>query len=83
MNQSCEITSTTLPIIAFRKGSNLKQNVCTTTLHNIEKLVRAENNHHKGKFVQCNLTRCLSGQQLNLTATFKNNQTNKKLKKIC
>ena len=36
-NQSCKETFSTLPIIAFRKGTSLKQIIGTNTIHNNEK----------------------------------------------
>ena len=40
-NQSCKETFSTLPIIAFRKGTSLKQIIGTNTIHTKEKLVKA------------------------------------------
>ena len=48
-NQYCKKTFSTLPIIAFRKGTSLKQIIGTNTIHNNEKLIKAKNNHHTGK----------------------------------
>ena len=79
-NQMCKKTFSTLPIIAFRKGTGLKQITDTDTIHNNEKPIKTKNNHHTGKCVQCNSTRCLCCQQLISTTTFKSNQTNKTLK---
>ena len=69
-----------LPIIAFRKGTSLKQITGTNTIHNNEKLIKTKINHHTGKCVPCNSTRCLCCQQLISTRTFKSNQTNKAFK---
>ena len=52
----------------------------TNTVHNNEKLIKTQNNHHTGKCVPCNSTRCLCCQQLVSRATFKSNQTNKTFK---
>ena len=79
-NQSCKETFSTLPIIAFRKGTSLKQIIGTNTIHNNEKLIKTKINHHTGKCVPCNSTRCLCCQQLISTAIFKSNQTNKTFK---
>ena len=79
-NQSYKKTVSTLPIIAFRKGTSLKQIIGTNTIHNNEKLIKTKINHHTGKCVPCNSTRCLCCQQLISTATFKSNQTNKTFK---
>ena len=79
-NQSCKETFSTLPIIAFRKGTSLKQIIGTNTIHNNEKLIKTKINHHTGKCVPCNSTRCLCCQQLISTRTFKSNQTNKAFK---
>ena len=79
-NQSCKETFSTLPIIAFRKGTSLKQIIGTNTIHNNEKLIKTKINHHTGKCVPCNSTRCLCCQQLISTTTFKSNQTNKTFK---
>ena len=48
-------------------------------MHNNEKFIKTKNNHHTGKCVPCNSTRCLCCQQLS-KATFKSNQTNKTFK---
>ena len=69
-----------LPIITFRKGTSLKQITGTNTIHNNEKLIKTKINHHTGKCVPCNSTRCLCCQQLISTTTFKSNQTNKMFK---
>ena len=69
-NQSCKKTFSTFPIIAFRKGTSLKQTVGSNTIHNNEKLIKTKNNHHTGTCVPCNSTRCLCCQQLiSTTAT--------------
>ena len=39
-NQGCKETFITLPIIAFTKGTNLKQIIGTNIIHNNEKLVK-------------------------------------------
>ena len=80
--QSCKITFSTLPIIAFRKGISLKQTIGNNSLHNIEKLIKTKNNHHTGKCVPCDSICCLCCQQIISTTTFKNNQSNKTFK-IC
>ena len=69
-NQSYKRTFNTFPIIAFRKGTSLKQMISTNTIHNNEKPIKTENNS----------TRCLWYQQLISTTTFKSNQTNKMFK---
>ena len=69
-----------LPIIAFRKGTSLKQITGTNTIHNNKKLIKTKINHHTGKCVPCNSTRCLCCQQLISTTTFKSNPTNKMFK---
>ena len=79
-NQSCKKAYSTLPIIAFRKGTSLKQIIGTNTIHNNEKPIKTENNHDTGKCVPCNSTRYLCYQQLIPTTTFKSNQTDKKFK---
>ena len=79
-DQSCKKTFGTLPIIAFRKGTSLKQIIGTNTIHNNEKLIKTKNNHYAGKCVPCNSTRCLCCQQRISTTTFKSNQTNKTFK---
>ena len=79
-NQSCKKTFSTLPIIAFRKSTSLKQPIGTNTFHNNKKLIKTKNNHHSGKCVPCNATRCLCCQQLISTTSFKSNQTNKTFK---
>ena len=81
-NQSYKKTFSMLIIIAFRKGTNLKHVIGTTTIHNNEKLIKTKNNHHTGKCVPCNSTRCLCCQKLILTKTFKSNQTKKRLKTV-
>ena len=58
----------------------MKQLIGTNTIHNNEKLIKTKNNHHTGKCVPCNATRCLCCQQLISTTTFKSNQTNKTFK---
>ena len=73
----CKETFSTLPIIAFRKGTSLKQII---GIHNNNKLIKTKINHHTGKCVPCNSTRCLCCQQLISTTTFKSNQTNKTFK---
>ena len=73
----CKETFSTLPIIAFRKGTSLKQII---GIHNNNKLIKTKINHHTGKCVPCNSTRCLCCQQLISTTTFKSNQTNKMFK---
>ena len=78
-NSSCKKTFNTLPIIAFRKGTSLKQIIGINNMHNNEKFIKTKNNHHTGKCVPCNSTRCLCCQQLS-KATFKSNQTNKTFK---
>ena len=47
-NQSCKKTFSTVPIIAFRKGTSLKQIIGTNTIDNNEKLIKTGNNHHTG-----------------------------------
>ena len=79
-NQSCKETFSMLPIIVFRSGTTLKQIIGTNTIHNNEKLIKTKINHHTGKCVPCNSTRCLCCQQLISTTTFKSNQTNKTFK---
>ena len=79
-NQSCKETFSTLPIIAFRKRTSLKQIIGTNIIHNNEKLIKTKKNHHTGKFVPCNSTRCLCSQQLISTTTSKSNQNNKTFK---
>ena len=80
VNQSCKKSFGTLPIIAFRKETNLKQIIGTNTIHNNEHLIKTKNNHHTGKCVPCNSTQCVCCQQLISTAKFKSNQTNKTFK---
>ena len=58
-NESCKETFSTLPIIAFRKSTSLKQIIGTNTIHNNEKLIKTKINHDTGKCVPCNSTRCL------------------------
>ena len=70
----------TLPIIAFRKCTSLKQIIGTNTIHNNQKLIKTKNNHHTEQGVPCNSTRCFCCQQLISTTTFKSNQTNKTFK---
>ena len=53
-DQSCKETFSVLPIIAFRKGTSLKQIIDTNTIHNNEKLIKTKNNHHTVKCVPCN-----------------------------
>ena len=79
-NQSCKKTFSMLPIIASRKGTSLKQIIGANTIHNNEKLIKVKNNHHTGKCVPCDSTRCLCCQQLISTTTFKKNHTNKTFK---
>ena len=79
-NQSCKETFSTLPIIAFRKGTNLKKIIGSNSIHSNDKLIKIKNNHHTGMCVPCNSTRCLCCQQLISTTTFKSNQTNKTFK---
>ena len=79
-NQSCEKTISTLPIIAFWKGTSLKQITGTNTISNNEKPIKTKNNHRTGKCVPCNSTRCLCCRQLISVTTFKINQTNKTFK---
>ena len=79
-NQSCKETFSTLPIIAFRKGTSLKQIIGTNTIHNNEKLIKTKNNHHTGKCIPCNSTSSLCCQQLISTTTSKSNQNNKTFK---
>ena len=79
-NQSCKKTFNTLSIIVFRKSSSLKQIIGTNTIHNNEKLIKTKINHHTGKCVLCNSTRCLCCQQLISKTRFKSNQTNKTFK---
>ena len=79
-NQSCKKAFSTLPIIAFRKGTRLKQLIGTNAIYNNEKPIKTKNNHHTGKCVPCNATRCLYCQQLISTTKFKSNQTNKTFK---
>ena len=50
-NQSCKETFSTLPIIAFRKGTSLKQIIGTNIFHNNEKLIKTKINHLTGKCV--------------------------------
>ena len=69
-----------LLVIAFRKGTSLKHVIGTNTIHNNEKLIKTKNNHHTGKCVPRNSTRCLCCQKLILTKTFKSNQTKKTFK---
>ena len=76
-NQSRKETFSMLPITSFRKTTSLKQIIGTNTIHNNEKLVKTKINHHIGKCVPCNSTRCLCCQQFISTTTFKSNQTNK------
>ena len=73
-------TFSTLPIIAFRKSTSLKQIIGTNTIHNNEKLIKTKNNNHTGKYIPCNSTRSLCCQQLISTATSKSNQNNKTFK---
>ena len=61
-NQSCKQNFSTLPIRAFRKGTSLKQIIGTNPFHNNKKLIKTKNNHHIGKFLPCNLARCLCCQ---------------------
>ena len=79
-NQNCKETFGTLPIIAFRKGTSLKQVIGTNTIHNNKKLIKTKNNHHTGKCDPCNSTRCLCCQHFISTTTFKSNQTKKTIK---
>ena len=79
-NQSYKKTLSTLLIIASRKDISLKQIIGTNTINKNEKLIKTKNNHHTGKCVSCNSTRCLCCQQLISTTTFKSNQTNKTFK---
>ena len=53
-NQSCKENFNTLLIIAFRKGTCLKQIIGTNTIHNNEKLIKTKISHHTGKCVPCN-----------------------------
>ena len=70
-------TFSTLPIIAFRKDTSLKQITGTNTIHNNEKPIKNKNSYHTAKCAPCNSTWCLCFQQLISTTTFKSNQTNK------
>ena len=79
-NESCKETFSTLPIIAFRKSTSLKQIIGTNTIHNNEKLIKTKNNHHTGKCIPCNSRRSLCCQQLISTTTSKSNQNNKTFK---
>ena len=80
VNQSCKKIFSTLPSIkGTRKGTSLKQIIGTNNIHNNEKLTKIKNNHHAGKCVPCNSTRCFYCQQL-ISTTLKNNQTNKTFK---
>ena len=72
-DQSYKETFSMLPIIAFRKGTSLKQIIGTNTIHNNEKLIKTKNNHHTGKCVPCNSTHCLCCQQHISATTFKSN----------
>ena len=49
-NQSCKKVFSTLPIIAFRKATSLKQIIGTNIIHNNEKLIKTKNNHHTTDF---------------------------------
>ena len=49
-NQSCKKVFSTLPIMAFRKGTSLKQIIGTNIIHNNEKLIKTKNNHHTTYF---------------------------------
>ena len=79
-SQSCKKTFSTLPIIAFRKGTSLKNIIGINTMHNNEKPIKTKNNHHTGKCVPRNSTRCFCYQQLISTTTFKSKQSNKTFK---
>ena len=69
-----------LPTIAFRKDTGLKQMIGTNTIHNNEKFIKTENNHHTGNCVLCNSTSYLCWQQLISTKAFRSNQKNKTFK---
>ena len=58
-------TISTLPIIAFRKDTSLKQTIGTNTIHTNEKLIKTKNNYRTGKCVLRNSKRCFCCQQLN------------------
>ena len=79
-NQTCNKTISTLLIVAFRKGTSVKQNIGTNTVHNKEKFIKTKNNSPTEKCVPCNSTRCLCCQQLVSTTTCKSNQTKKTFK---
>ena len=57
-NQSCKETFSTIPIIFFRKGTNLKKIIGNNSIHNNDKLIKIRNNHHTGMCVPCNWTHC-------------------------
>ena len=42
--QSCKKTFSTLPIVAFRKGTSLKQIIGTNTIHSNERRIKTKNN---------------------------------------
>ena len=79
-NQICRKTFSTLPVINFRKGTNLKQIIGTNTIYNNENLIKTRNNHYSGKRVPLNPKSCFCFQKLISTTTFKRNQTNKAFK---
>ena len=79
-NQSCKETFSTVPTIAFRKGTSLKEIIGTNTIHNNEKLIKTKINHHTRKCVPFISTNCLCCQQLILQQHWKVIKPIKRLK---
>ena len=56
--------------MAFRKNASLRQIISTNTISYNQKLLKVKQNVTKGECIPCNMSRCLSCQQITVTTTF-------------
>ena len=63
------------PIMAFHKNTLLRQIIGTDTIRNNQKLLKIKQNATKRECIPCNISRCLSSQQIIATTTFESTQT--------
>ena len=64
-------------VITFRKNISLRQIIGANTIRQNQKLLKGKQNATKGKCNPCNISRCLSCQQI-IATTFTSTQTKEK-----
>ena len=66
------------PVIAFRKNTSLRQIIGTNTINHNQEPLKVKQSVTKGECIPCNISPCLSYQQIIATTTFESIQTKEK-----